>query len=239
MPDSPTRPKMPRRTVSVVVLEQEADNFVSAWIDRMSVERRGWGDFSVVTRKQIFGRGPSRVTRREGNIRGPDALVATLSAYAAELDAELDWTKVVRGVAALDWATAAVIAKRRGLRVPRLPAPKVLLTQRSRRWLGVVRLGAEWYYEVHDLHVPFLSWVRILRGAHLEFGTHYWGDGERFGASWRFNYIRDEPGSFVVDNSGGGSCCCDPFRSLDVISGRELDGVDLALAAAEGCPLPK
>jgi hypothetical protein len=225
--------------VSVVVLEQEADNFVSAWIDRMSVERRGWGDFSVVTRKQIFGRGPPRVTRRERSIRGPDALIATLSAHAAALDAELDWTTVVRRVAALDWATAAVIAKRRGLPVPRLPAPKVLLAQRSRRWLGFVRLGAEWYYEVHDLCVPFLSWVRILRGERLEFRNHYWADGERFGATWSFNDRPDGRGSLEVGNSAGGVCWNAPFRANTETEGRELDGVDLALAAAEGCPLPK
>ena len=66
----------------MVVLECEADNMHSAWIDRITVERRGWGDFRVVTRRQLLDERRPRSLGDEAGIAGPDALAAKLEAVS-------------------------------------------------------------------------------------------------------------------------------------------------------------
>jgi hypothetical protein len=236
MSKSHPRPKSPGRTRAVVVLECEADNMHSAWIDRITVERRGWGDFRVVTRRQLLDERRPRSLGDEAGIAGPDALAAKLEAVSEELDGEPDWATVVDAVAVLDWATAAVMATRREESIPVLPSPAVLSAQRSQRWLGRVRLAAEWGYSLHDLYVPFLDWVRILQGTPMEFWTRYVYEGERFVAHWSFNDEAEGPGSLSVVPAHAGVGWCGPFRVLTVIQGREFDGVDLAAVAVEACP---
>lgn len=229
----PDRPR--QRGARVVVLQEENDNFCGAWIDRITVSRTTRGHFSVVSAKGHLNRNGSSVSRWATwndpirGIKAPGDLAKALEDAGGAMGVEVEWDEVLEHLARVDWVAAAVIAAHRSAQIPALLSADQLLEQRSFRRFGKVTLSVEWGYDMHDLTLSFEQWIRILAGESFTKRSHYYYEGSRFTADWRFEPARED--QLIVGYDDGGTGWIGSLSAIDVIEGPHLEGVDLALLA--------
>ncbi len=161
-------------------------------------------------------------------LKSPLAIKQAIENIAGSLNVSLQWDKVNRSIASIDWVTAAVVAVTVGLEMPGLPEVEDLLSQRSLRAFGRVRLGAEWGDEMHEVDLSFERWVRILCGEHWEVRKSYFYEGKRFTGAWSFDGGKRQL-EVTYDDCGVG--WHGDLGELDLIWGHQLDDVDLARLA--------
>jgi hypothetical protein len=209
---------------------------VDDWIDHIQLRRSAHAKFAVWGNK--YGQDPISGRRRwmdwdkRRDLTSPRAIRKALEDEAELLGVDLDWHDALALIASIDWLTAAVIASEGGLEIPKLPAADDLLDQRALRPLGRVMIGVEWGYDMHELLMSFERWIRILGGESWTVEQPYWYEGQHFTGCWTF----DERGGLVVTYDGCGVGWEGEVQSMDLITGPQMDGVDLARLALSAAP---
>lgn len=227
---------MRRRAAKVVLLHREASSMVDDWIDHIELRRTASAKFAVWGNK--YGEDPMTGRRRwmdwdkTSDLRSPVAVKKALENEAEFLGVEIDWSDALPLIASVDWLTAAVIASTKDLQVPTLPSIDALLGQRGLRPLGRVTIGVMWGYDMHELHLPFERWIRILGGEAWTIQEPYWHEGQRFTGCWAFN----GHGSLEVTYEDGGVGWKGELSAVDIIVGQMVDGVDVASLALIAAP---
>lgn len=220
-----------RRAASVVLLDAEDSSWLDDFVNRLDLRRNASATFAVWGNK--FGENPE--TGRRGwlgwekieGLKSPLAIKRAIEDTAYFLSARFEWGDLIPLIGTIDWVTASVIASTEGLEIPALPEVDDLLSQRSLRALGKVKIGAEWGDEIHEFELSFERWVRVLGGESWETDKPYWHEGRRFTATWSF----DGEGQLEVTYDDAGVGWEGPMAGLAVIEGPKLDDVDLARLA--------
>lgn len=211
-----------------------------SWIDKLDLRRDSRATFTVTARKYgddpITGRRKWREVGVERRLRTPLTVRRAILEQAEMLGVGVDWTDVLPRMAALDWLTAAVIARQERRPLPKLPGADRLTAQRSLKTFGRVTLGAAWGYELQCLSTSFEQWVRILGGQKYfkEMPYHY--EGRRCHAWWSFDGHGGLRVTIDVDGTGypTGEGWVGHLQDLAFIEGPQLDGEDLAKLTLAG-----
>jgi len=220
------------KTKNVVLFEEDRDSMVDNWTDSLTVSRNARKRFTVELSK-YGGDGDGGGTRRwrtwdkTVKLSTPMQVLDAIKSIAGDQSICLDWTKVAKSIAELDWITGAIIAVKKQVRLPALPTTDELIQQRSLRTLGKVSIGVEWGYEMHQLTLRLADWIDILNGESYCEQTTYYYEGERFVATWSFDISADSELE-VTYGYDGGTGWRGELSSMDVLEGKPIDGVDLA-----------
>lgn len=217
-----------RRAAKIVLLHRGNSSVLDDWVDYIELRRNAYATFAVWGSKS--GEHPKTGHRQwlgwdktEG-LKSPLAIKKAIDDVANFLSAPFEWDEFIPLIESIDWLTAAVVASTEGLEIPALPEVDDLLSQRSLRALGNVRIGAEWGYDMHQLELPFERWVRILCGESCEIQKPYIYEGERFTGTWSFN----GEGRLEVTYDDAAVGWKGDLGELDFIDGPKVDDVDLA-----------
>ncbi len=225
---------MRRTSGKVVLVHAERPSTSDDLIDHIELRRSGRATFSVAgarcDKAQATTRHRWSNAARSNGLRTPMQIKAALDQAAKVLGVDLDWIVAIPVIAKLDWISAAAIASTMNLDLPRLPPTGVLLSQRSLRALGRVEVGVEWGYELQSISLTFERWCRILGGEPFTIQEPYWYDGEKFNGCWQF----DGRHRLGIGYRDGGVGWTGGLDEIDLISGPEVDEVDLANVALLG-----
>ena len=82
---------------------------------------------------------------------------------------------------------------------------------------------------MHDLVLPFRSWVDVLNGKILTKKSRYHYEGERFTGEWHFDASAEH--QLRVSYDGGGVGWIGGLADIDAIEGPRIEEVDLSVAA--------
>ncbi|EGF32309.1 hypothetical protein IMCC9480_2623 [Oxalobacteraceae bacterium IMCC9480] len=235
---------------SVVVYHQDRFHMTSDWIDEITISRTRRKRFTVRARKHVEsfdGKAGRRwlTLDKESCLHTARQLRGSLEQAAQLLDVELDWERVVSGIAQLDWLMAAVFAKDNELPLPQLPCTGLRIAQHIRTMLGGRRLsrltvGVEWGDDIHTLPLRMYDWIGILSGHTYCADSSYWYEGKRFTSDWHFDSNSEDALTVGYDDGGVGY---QGALSGATIAGPVWCGYDIARLLAEAyldrdCNLP-
>lgn len=215
-----------------VVYEEDRDSMVDNWTDKLTVSCNRRRLFTVKLSK--YGENPDRPGHRgwltwdkSVGLSTPTQVLDAIESIAVDQFISLDWARVAKLVAELDWITGAVVAVKKQVQLPALPTTDELAQQRSLRSLGKVSIGVEWGYDMHDLTLRLADWIDVLNGKSFSKQTTYYYEGERFVATWSFDISTDSELE-VTYGDDGGTGWCGSLDSLDILQGISIDELDLA-----------
>lgn len=219
------------KTKTVVLLENDRDSMVDNWTDSLTVSRNGRKRFTVKLSK--FGDGPDgnnrgwRIWDKTADLSTPTQVLDAIESITDEQGLSLDWAEATTLIAELDWITAAIIAVKKKVALPKVPTLFDLVEQRSLTTLGKVEIGVEWGYDMHELSLDFVDWLCILQGDSYGKESSYYYEGKRFVATWSFDITGDCELEITYGDDGG-TGWRGALSSVDVLQGKSIDGFDLA-----------
>jgi hypothetical protein len=227
---------MRRRAARVALVHRHPIPEVDDCHGYIELRRSASGRCAVWARKlsgaNVGVRHGSTAWKKSSGLTRPFQVLAALSEHAEFLGIEFQLKDAVPLIASIDWLTAAVLADQAGLGLPRLPSAAGLLEQRALRPLGRVLVGVEWGDDMHQIHMSLEQWVRILGGAEWTVDRSYRYEGERFTGTWTFDGRR----GLEVTYDDGGVGWEGEIDDMDLLTGPQVDGVDLARLALSAAP---
>jgi hypothetical protein len=165
-------------------------------------------------------------------IKNPNQLWEVILTCKNDCGLEFGYQDIINQLAKLDWIVAAVLAKKIGVTVPRVPTLKLFQTQHSLRSILGVSIAVSWNYEWHYIKLSFEKWIRLLNGETQFKSSRYGADGQILTAHWRLN-VNATSQIFVP------TCWEGSFRSANSLKGPMVDSYDLAILTLESLELPE